>query len=543
MVRNRFLVPGGRFSHRPLPSREIFRPWSPRLVSSIAVLGVHVTMLCGIFGCMPQPEADDGTSAVAEGVDTGGSAVVAKASIQAESIDSPAQAALAPPTASSLTIAFTGADLGILEPCGCTKGMLGGIGRRAAFIAAILPPGCRGLVLGTGGLAGRVDKSGKVIALDLLRYETLLVALNEMGYQAVGLGPEELGLGLERLRAAREIVDFPFVLTNVTVTHSTEKGSDDDGSDDWSPPFDAVHRITVAGDWDRGGGREASALSVRLFGIIAPLRSAGLEAAGLRVEAPCDALKRAVAGSPDADLNVVLVYGSRDEARELSTAVPDPGLIIYSRPGAEPQIFDFGRKEGPLRLLSAGDRGRFVGLCTVTAGVDQTVTVTEARFEALDDSMLESDIVGFALLVYRERIRLEKILEQMVDQEPHPTGDRYAGSAACRECHPRTHAIFAGSRHAGAFTTLAAVKRDYDPGCIACHVVGFGYRGGFQSTESTPGLLGVGCEACHGPAGAHVEGGPPPDHRVECESCHDRHHSPGFDREAAWKKITCIQED
>lgn len=41
--------------------------------------------------------------------------------------------------------------------------------------------------------------------------------------------------------------------------------------------------------------------------------------------------------------------------------------------------------------------------------------------------------------------------------------------------------------------------------CIKCHVTGYGQEGGWVSFEKTPGLVGVQCEACHGPAGEHMK--------------------------------------
>jgi hypothetical protein len=85
----------------------------------------------------------------------------------------------------------------------------------------------------------------------------------------------------------------------------------------------------------------------------------------------------------------------------------------------------------------------------------------------------------------------------------------YVGSAACEECHATAFKIWKGSKHSGAYATLAAAKnpslREYDPECIVCHTVGFRNQTGFANAKATPNLKDVGCESCHGPCGAHVK--------------------------------------
>ena len=110
--------------------------------------------------------------------------------------------------------------------------------------------------------------------------------------------------------------------------------------------------------------------------------------------------------------------------------------------------------------------------------------------------------------------------------------------------------------------------RDFDPECIACHVVGWNttellpYRGGFLSEQETPRLINVGCESCHGPGENHVraesgsnevlqaslrrairlpvEGGAA---KRECLTCHDGDNSPLFDFDTYWQKIVHKEEE
>ncbi len=435
-----------------------------------------------------------------------------------------------PSSSGEFVIAYTGADRGVLQPCGCTKGMLGGIGRRAALLQAIAPSRHNALILATGGLidgtSGMRDQidSKTITHLDRLRYETLLVALGEMGYAAAALGPEELRLGFDRLREASEIVDFPFLLTNA-IMESEEP-----------LPFEKVCRISLNPD-----GR-SEPVDVALFGVIALSLASelpdgvDLAPAGAAVLAAVEESGRA------ADFHVVLLSGSRADARGLSQKIPSPWLIVYSSPDSEPQIYEFGKQTGDGRIVTPGDRGRFVGFSTIVTRGDGRWAVGESRFEALDDSLPESDIVRFPIEIYRERIRLEKVIENQLATIPNRSGRAYRGSASCTSCHPETYKIWMESRHAQAWATLVQAERDYDPGCVSCHVTGYAIEKGFAGADAPRPLVDVGCEACHGPAGDHVEEGDPPTTIASCAACHDRHHSPGFDREEAWKKIACIKE-
>ena len=63
----------------------------------------------------------------------------------------------------------------------------------------------------------------------------------------------------------------------------------------------------------------------------------------------------------------------------------------------------------------------------------------------------------------------------------------YVGADACKQCHRAAYAAWAGSAHAKATSRLSKRYRD-DPRCLQCH-----------ATEPTEGLMGVQCEACHGP--------------------------------------------
>ncbi len=79
----------------------------------------------------------------------------------------------------------------------------------------------------------------------------------------------------------------------------------------------------------------------------------------------------------------------------------------------------------------------------------------------------------------------------------------YVGTNQCFTCHRPQTDTWSETKHAHAFTKLPK-KYQNDPGCLKCHVTGFGRPNGYVAGTDKD-LLMVGCEACHGPGGLHVD--------------------------------------
>jgi len=96
----------------------------------------------------------------------------------------------------------------------------------------------------------------------------------------------------------------------------------------------------------------------------------------------------------------------------------------------------------------------------------------------------------------------------------------YSGTKNCRKCHIKEWKSWSDTKMAKAYESLkpgvAAEKKkeasldpdkDYttDADCLRCHTTGYGQPGGFVDLETTPELVGVGCEMCHGPGGTYTQ--------------------------------------
>lgn len=103
-----------------------------------------------------------------------------------------------------------------------------------------------------------------------------------------------------------------------------------------------------------------------------------------------------------------------------------------------------------------------------------------------------------------------------------PADHSFIGSTKCKKCHVKEWKSWTETSMANAFELLkpgvrAEAKKaaglsptkDYteDVTCLPCHTTGYGKAGGFVDLESTPDLVGVGCEMCHGAGGTYTQEG------------------------------------
>jgi hypothetical protein len=79
--------------------------------------------------------------------------------------------------------------------------------------------------------------------------------------------------------------------------------------------------------------------------------------------------------------------------------------------------------------------------------------------------------------------------------------NEYTGAKRCSSCHFKEYMSWKKTGHAKAFTEMPA-KYAANADCLKCHITAYGVPGGYKG-PSTPDLLNVTCEACHGPGSAH----------------------------------------
>ena len=112
----------------------------------------------------------------------------------------------------------------------------------------------------------------------------------------------------------------------------------------------------------------------------------------------------------------------------------------------------------------------------------------------------------------------------------------YMSATVCEGCHSDKADSWKQTPHARAFDDLKKQGEDKqkNPGCLKCHVVGYGADGGYIDEELTPELKNIQCESCHGAGRKHTETmsaenihGKPDE--ATCRNCHTESQDKNFD--------------
>jgi hypothetical protein len=441
-------------------------------------------------------------------------------------------------------VVVTGELDGYIEPCGCTgkENQKGGLSRRENFLRALTAAGWPWIAVDVGGQVKRFGRQTEA------KFQSIVDGLRAMKYAAVGFGPGDLRLPAEELVAAVASVGdqpTPFVSANVGLL-GIDAGI--------TPRFRVV---------------EAGGLKIGITSVIG-------DAEAGRVKNPD--VEFVPAGKALADIAPQLARSGCDHQILLSAATPEETKalaarfpqfdIVVTTGGADEPPLELPKLPGGARLVELGHKGMFavaVGFFADPAKPFQSQRVP------LDARWGESPEMIGLLAAYQGKLETLGLSGLGLAPIRHPSGRRFAGSEACAECHQQAYDVWKETPHAKALTTLEEQKprRDGDPECLSCHVVGWApqrfepFEGGFAGMKSTPQLAHQGCENCHGPAAAHtaVERGDVKASTIErdrlrqelvltlatpegkqkavnnCLECHDLDNSPHFDFDEYWPQV------
>ncbi len=459
----------------------------------------------------------------------------------------------------TVTVLAAGDLRGEIKPCGCSeKGQMGGLLRRLSYLEKMTGQGREAdgapIVVDLGNNFPEPTPQGR-FKIELI--ETLLEMIPP---DAILPGPGEMRAGAAGL--SRKL---PYVL----------------GNDRAGKRFAPVVRV-------RRKGR-----TISIHGYLSPSLVYQAGQSHFRLEGARAAL--GLFPPPEPGETALLLFRGSDEELALLASSGRFALIVAGNPSADelkqiterivgatpyPQVPTKGQGLLRIELALPAPNGKAASLGGNATGNTTGNTAGNATRKPTVDWLKESwpdhPAAAPVFAKYDERVKglFFARMEIMARQQRESV---FAGAQSCLACHPPAREAWKKSRHAGALATLEKVGKQFDPECLACHVVGLD-KGGFLSQDLTPDLANVQCENCHGPGKAHVKNpaertGPPvgipvnhaastakkhaasaannnaapvannysapavkPDERT-CRTCHRGSHSPTFAFSTYWPKI------
>ena len=473
------------------------------------------------------------------------------------------------------TLVLSGEMRGYLEPCGCTAGQHGGLGRRADLIQSLEKRGWPLAGFDVGGLVNRPTRTQTVSKLD-----SALRSLQKLHYKAIGIGREEVQMDPANLWPAAD--ESPFVSANLVIFPPEGELKIQDAFDEAFNFGRRPWKLVKVGD--------VKIAVTSVFGLRFQAEVMG-PAGRLRDIAPVDpiaALKMALPKmkAEEPDLLLLLSHATVEESKDYAQKFPEFDIVVTAGSAedgsAKPDVV------GKTLVLQVGAKGKTVGVVGFYPEAKERL-----KFELadLDGRFEEHKSMKDQMALYQDVLK-ELDIAKAQPPVPHPGkgavdgGDlRFVGAAKCGECHTKAYSKWKNSPHAKAYDSLITgrkdeknvVARNHDPECLSCHVTGWDpqevtpYISGYLFEEPTtdrkgnpvvPDLKGQQCENCHGPGSKHVEAElawkktnkrtPAVDNwrkfmhndlatakTTLCVRCHDGDNSPNFAHhmDEYWKKV------
>ncbi|GAB4344025.1 MAG: hypothetical protein Kow0089_20270 [Desulfobulbaceae bacterium] len=474
---------------------------------------------------------------------------------------------------------------------------MGGLSRRAYMIEKMRKEENSPLLL--------VDAGGMLfpkpaVPPSLYRAQTaqaagLVEAMARMGYDAVGIAPQDLAAGAAFLLDRPPGATLPWVSANL---------AEPDGSRLLFPPYvirqaDSL-RVAVIGltgvpqntqpslrrdyrllSWEDGLTSALEQIKGRADMVV--LLSSLDEQANRKIAETFDTIHLIIqSGHATGTLRPMLVgnalltrIGSRGkQLGRLDIDWHPPGKWQQTAAASIKQAKDrldrvtwlMGRMEKRYTVDQLAANRQYADLVRQREELSARVAELEAKQKELVDplSTYRSDIINLAVslpedpevrkIVHRTKEAVNRIgKEALAGKQGRSSAAKQAfadmaGWQACLPCHRSQTEFWQQTGHARAWQTLATANQQYNQECVRCHVTLPTYD---PDTVTRLNLLaglpevfrGVGCETCHGPAAGHSRNperfAPEKPDEQTCLICHTPDHDTSFNFEEKLPKIRC----
>jgi len=350
----------------------------------------------------------------------------------------------------------------------------------------------------------------------------LMDAMKILGLDAIGTSPNELRFGYAFLKSNIKRTQIPMISSNL-IDVATKRPALD--------PY-VIKKI--------------GSVKVGYFSLMTDKADLGPPRDSLRVDEPTAVAKRMV---PDlrkkgAQVVVLLSQLGKVESEDLVTAVPGIDVVICGR---NVPVIQKGRMIKNTIASYGGDQGQFISRTLLTLDKSHKVVGADNEtFQLTPEVGERQDILKLVKTFedsFNEKLRkLEKERAAQQGAVQQANADHFLGAELCARCHKTEFDQWKTTAHSIAWQTLVDNKKDADPNCIGCHVVGYKQNGGFQTGADAERLSNVQCENCHGMGTRHEAFAK--EHKAvakeTCMNCHNAERDPDFNFE---KKVAMISHD
>ena len=388
--------------------------------------------------------------------------------------------------APAATLVVTGRQHGYIEPCGCTglSNQKGGLSRKMSLISELRDRGWDVAPLDVGNQVRRFGRQPEI------KFQTTVEGMKTIGYQAIGLGPDDLRLSFnELLPVVAHDINRPSVFVSANVNM-----------------FEQTSRFLVL---------EVGGKKVGVTGVLGSEQRERVQSDEIELSDASEALAAVLPEltAQSCDLYLLLAHASIAESQELARKFSEFDVVVTAGGAGEPTRLAEPIEGSSAVLVQVGTKGMYAGVIGIYDDQEQPL-----RYErvALDARWQDSPEMLDLLAAYQYQLEVQGLEGLGLRPVRHPTGREFVGSATCGECHTQAFEVWEGTPHAHATETLVhpperyEVARHVDPECLSCHVTGwspqgyFPYVGGYLDLNASSMLHGNGCENCHGPGSQHV---------------------------------------
>ena len=353
---------------------------------------------------------------------------------------------------------------------------------------------------------------------DSLKSSFMVQSMERLGYDVVTVGERELAFGHRYLLDTFKKSKIDVVSANLVFADSKK-------------PLLKPYVIKKAGS-----------VRVAFTGLMGPEQKWRRQAgeAELTVLDPVETAKKLIPElRKKADVIVLLSHLGLTDGQKLTIEVPGIDVMVFGHlVGLSKQVV---QTQGVINVRG-GERGQYIPSIHLVVE-DGKIKSYDGEVVTLDDKIPADETMNKLVDTYQDELnkRFQQQNEKKAETAAKQTqvslaSDHYLGEKNCRRCHEMEYQMYTKQHHAHAFETLTKNQRDSTPECLPCHVVGMGAPGGFVSKESTPELVNVQCENCHGMGTTHGA-----DRQVVgpavCITCHNAANDPNFNFDEKLPKI------